>query len=130
VFNECLWIPDLFPEADWLIWDPEAYIHYPTTQITCFHIHCNTLLQFLPKQIFEYNDYVGRCDIWLHIGEILYRWEGERTLKTEQRKRWVRDKRKPQSNDTQRQYGMCYLIAVYEFTDEANFETHDNVNGC
>lgn len=42
----------------------------------------------------------------------------------------MRDKRKPQSNDSQRQYGMCYLIAVYESTDEANLETHDNVNGC
>lgn len=42
----------------------------------------------------------------------------------------MRDKRKPQSNDTQRQYGMCYLIAVYESTDEANLETHGSVNGC
>lgn len=42
----------------------------------------------------------------------------------------MRHKRKPQSNDSHRQYGMCYLIAVYESTDEANLETHDNVNSC
>lgn len=66
MFSECLWIPDLFPEADWLIWDPEAYIQYPTTQINCFHMHCNTLSQFLPKQIFEYINYVG--SVW-HLTE-------------------------------------------------------------
>lgn len=42
----------------------------------------------------------------------------------------MRHKRKPQSNDTHRQYGMCYLTAVYESTDEANLETHDNVSSC
>lgn len=42
----------------------------------------------------------------------------------------MRHKRKPQSNDTHQQYGMCYLTAVYESTDEANLETHDNVSSC
>lgn len=42
----------------------------------------------------------------------------------------MRHKRKPQSNDTHKQYDMCYLIAVYKSTDEANLETHVNVNSC